>query len=437
MRLKSGNFEERILWLAFSVAVPGLVAVGLQLWMSGADAIAWMLHGTPLLVISALLASHLRKQIVFPLSTVANLLEALREGDFSLRAKRAQRGDAIGELFWEVNELAAALHQQRLRSEETVALLGKVLANIDLAILAFDHNQQLRMINTAGERLLAAKRSEVVGRSAEQLGLGDCIGVVSATVKRRFPGGAGTWDLRQASFRENGMPQTLLVITDLSRALREEERQAWQRLIRVLGHELNNSLAPIKSIAATLVAMLREPPSSDNRADLESGLRVIESRAESLNRFVMGYATLARLPAPSKRLTRVADLVSRIALLEQRLKIEVDGGEDVEVEIDAGQLEQALINLVKNACDATLPHGGVRIRWRSGPGHLRIEIEDDGPGLSDTDNLFVPFFTTKPGGSGIGLPLARQIAEAHSGTLTLTNRGDGFTGCVACIEIPR
>lgn len=431
------TFQARIVWLALAVALPALAAVGIQLWVGGANAKAWLLTGIPLLLITWLLASHLRKQVVFPLSTVSNLLEALREGDYSLRAKRAQRGDAIGELFWEVNELTASLHQQRLRGEETVALLGKILANIDMAILAFDHVQKLRMINAAGERLFAAPSRELIGQSAEQLGLSDCIAANTASIKRRFPGGTGTWELQRAGFRENGVPQTLLVITDLSRALREEERQAWQRLIRVLGHELNNSLAPVKSIAATLATMLeKQPLPADWREDLQSGLHVIASRTESLNRFVMGYASLTRLPEPRKRRVRLADLISRVILLEQRLKVAVIPGDDLEIEIDPDQMEQALINLVKNACDASSSRSGVRLRWQREPSVLRIDIEDDGPGLSDTDNLFVPFFTTKPGGSGIGLVLARQIVEAHGGSLSLKNRDDASSGCIARIEIP-
>lgn len=437
MTLQRVAFQERILWLAFAVALPALAAVSVHLWLGNAGAMSWAITMVLLAIATWLLARYLRKQVVFPLSTVTNLLEALREGDYTLRAKGARHGDAIGELFWEINELTASLHKQRVRNEETIALLGKILGSIDMAVFAFDHARNLRMINAAGERLLSANGRELLGKSAEELNLDDCITANVATIRRKFPGGVGSWDVRSAGFREDGIPQTLLVVTDLSRALRDEEQQAWQRLIRVLGHELNNSLAPVKSIAATLVALLeREPLSDDWRDDLQSGLRIIEARAASLNRFVGSYAALARLPAPQIRPIRLAELVSRVALLEQRSKVCVVPGDDVQIRCDGDQIEQALINLVKNACEAAAPSGGVTLRWHVHARRLAIEVEDDGPGLADTDNLFTPFYTTKSGGSGIGLVLARQIVEAHSGTLTLENRLDGTSGCIARIEMP-
>jgi len=276
-----------------------------------------------------------------------------------------------------------------------------------------------------------------LGKEAADLGLSDALGIEgSETLKRGFPGGSGRWDIRRFTFREGGRPHDLVVITDLSRALREEERQAWQRLIRVLGHELNNSLAPIKSMAGTLQNLLaRDPPPSDWREDMRGGLVLMEDRADALTRFMFGYTTLARLPPPSKRPVEIGELVQRVARLEQRLAVTVERGANIEVEADSDQIEQALINLVKNAADAALPRGEVSVRWLAHDGAAWIEVEDTGPGLASTDNLFVPFFTTKPSGSGIGLVLARQIVEAHGGHLTLANRSDR-QGCVARVVLP-
>nr|WP_276604941.1 ATP-binding protein [Nannocystis sp. RBIL2] len=255
-----------------------------------------------------------------------------------------------------------------------------------------------------------------------------------------FPGGAGPWELRRSQFRQRGLPHTLVVLTDLRRALREEERLAWQRLVRVLGHEINNSLAPIRSIAEHLREQLARPPgerASDLEEDLTGGLEVIARRSASLTRFLAAYARLARLPPPTFAAVEVAAWAGRVAALERRVRVIVEPGPDAVLQADGDQLDQLLINLLRNAADAVLQAGAgeVRVRWRVDAGQLALVVVDDGMGLAETANLFVPFFTTKPDGSGIGLVLARQIAEAHDGALSLTNRGDGRRGCEACVTI--
>jgi signal transduction histidine kinase len=252
-----------------------------------------------------------------------------------------------------------------------------------------------------------------------------------------FPGGVGRWDIRRSTFREGGVQHQLLVLTDLSKTLREEERSAWQRLLRVLGHELNNSLAPIKSVAGSLGDLLsRQPQPGDWREDMQRGLGVISSRADSLARFVESYSKLARLPQPHFEALSVNDLVRRVASLETRLPVNVVVGPDVLVQGDSAQLEQLLINLLRNAVDASLETGGaVELGWSQTNGKLDVWIADEGPGLASTANLFVPFFTTKAGGSGIGLVLSRQIAEAHGGSLILENRLE-HRGCEARLTLP-
>jgi two-component system, NtrC family, nitrogen regulation sensor histidine kinase NtrY len=231
------------------------------------------------------------------------------------------------------------------------------------------------------------------------------------------------------------------VLSDLSRPLREEERQAWQRLIRVIGHEMNNSLAPIKSIAGSLGTIVeREPLPDDWRDDVQRGLAVIGSRAEALSRFMSAYARLAKLPPPTVEPLDLGALVDRVVTLEHAHHIRVAGGPRLTIQGDADQLEQLLINLLRNALDAARETGGgVTVGWQrlphANPPSLELWVEDEGPGLSNTGNLFVPFFTTKPGGSGIGLVLSRQIAEAHGGDLTLANRDDR-QGCRASLRLP-
>ncbi|MGH7636001.1 MAG: sensor histidine kinase, partial [Gemmatimonadaceae bacterium] len=252
-----------------------------------------------------------------------------------------------------------------------------------------------------------------------------------------FPGGAGRWQLRRTTFRQNGEPHQLVVLSDLSKALREEERLAWQRIIRVLGHEINNSLAPIKSIAESLQQLVDAPVrGADAEDDLHQGLSVISNRAGSLSRFMTSYAVLARLPGPRRATVDVATWVGRTAKMETRLPVIVDGNSSFAIRGDGDQLDQLLINLVRNAADASLETGGsVYIGWeRCGP-WLQLSVRDDGLGVADSSNLFVPFFTTKPEGSGIGLALSRQIAEAHGGTLTLENRLEG-QGAEALLRLP-
>jgi PAS domain S-box-containing protein len=380
----------------------------------------------------------LRERVIRPLQTISNLLAALREGDYSIRARGASADDALGLALLEVNALSETLRGQRLRELEATALLRRVIEEIDVAVFAFDGDHRLRLVNRGGERLLGQPSERLIGRPSETLGLDECLtGDSPRTFDATFPGGAGRWEVRSGTFRQDGLPHQLLVISDLSRVLRAEERSAWQRLVRVLGHEINNSLAPIKSIAGSLRSLAdraTRPP--DWEHDLRSGLEVIEGRSEALGRFMGSYARLARLPQPRLGPVDVTTWVRRVAALETRLEPRVRGGPAVSITADGDQLDQLLINLLRNAADAALETGGgVEIGWRISAGVLELVVEDEGPGLPDPGNLFVPFFTTKASGSGIGLVLSRQIAEAHGGALTLEPR-KGRRGARACLRLP-
>lgn len=434
----TAKHDRRILLMALAAGFPAVMVALILLWGGPYPArLQWTL--TVVIVGFWFGFSHaVRERVVFPLQTLSNLLAALREGDFSIRARGAVRDDALGEAMLEVNFLGQILREQRLGALEATALLRTVMAEIEVAIFAFDGDQKLRLVNRAGERLLAQPAERLMGKSAADLSLEDCLdGESPSTLQKSFPGGAGRWEVHRSTFRERGAPHQLLVLSDLSRALREEERQAWQRLVRVLGHELNNSLAPIKSIAGSLESLVgRESQPPDWKEDMRRGLGVIAARAASLNRFMEAYARLARLPLPRLQPLSLAALVKRVVSLETRMNVELAAGPEVTIRADGDQLEQLLINLLRNAVDASLETGGgVRVGWRRFVGRVEVWVEDEGPGLSNTSNLFVPFFTTKPGGSGIGLVLSRQIAEAHGGTLTLENRRN-FHGCEARLRLP-
>ncbi len=380
-----------------------------------------------------------RERVVNPLRTLANLLEAMREGDYSIRGRRARPDDALGEVMIQLNAIGATLRAQRLGAVEATALLTKVMEEIEVAVFTFDGSEKLQFVNRAGERLLAQPAAELLEKTAAELHLAEHLHHQdeAQAVARAFPGGSGRWGIRRSTFRESGLPHTLLVVTDLTRALREEELQAWQRLVRVLGHELNNSLTPIKSIAGSLAQILnRKPLPEDWEGDMRDGLTVIASRSEALSRFIGAYSRLAKLPRPRLAPVELYPLVHRAASMETRVPVTVEDGPAVTLQADGDQVEQLLINLVRNGADAALETGGgVTLTWEYDNQHATLLVLDEGLGLSNTANLFVPFFTTKPGGSGIGLVLCRQIAEAHGGSLMLSNR-QGIRGCEARLTLP-
>jgi two-component system nitrogen regulation sensor histidine kinase NtrY len=441
LRKSKLKFEKRVTILALLAGFPGVALCALLLWLNNySGRVQWTVD--ILLVLFWLgISANLKSRIVRPLQTLSNILAAIREGDYSIRGRRAAVGDALGEVMLEVNDLGTTLRGQRLGAMEATALLRTVMSEIDVAVFAFDRARQLRLVNRAGEKLLAQPAMRLLGRTSEELGLAACLDGHHEpgpyTMQMVFPGGVGRWEIRRGTFREGGMRHQLLVLTDLSQTLREEERSAWQRLLRVLGHELNNSLAPIKSVAGSLADLIkREPQPADWRDDMYHGLEVISSRADSLARFIESYSKLARLPPPRFETLNIGELVRRVATLETRLSIRVLSGPEITVRADSVQLEQLLINLIRNAVDASLEtNGPVEVGWARRNGQLEVTVKDQGLGLANTANLFVPFFTTKSDGSGIGLVLSRQIAEAHGGTLTLENRAS-VGGCEARLKLP-
>ncbi len=440
------SLEEAVLLLAIAGGVPAAVALGILVWgQPHSGELRWTVT---LLVLAgwigcAALAYQRVQRLLF---LQANLLGALREGDYSIRGVSARHGSAVDLVMVEINALGDTLQRQRTEAVESTALLQSVMGAIDVAVFAFDMDHRLVLVNPAGERLLERPAARVLerpasgllGRKAEELGLVNCLeGESPRLLDRPFGPDSGRLELRRSTFRRDGKPHQLLVFADLSRALREQEQQAWQRIVRVLSHEINNSLTPIKSIAHSINRMISRVPDVPRAAEIQDGLNLIEARSGALGRFLRAYAQLARLPKPQQRTFAIAPLARRIAELEDRLPVAIVGHGNPAVAADPDQIEQLLINVLRNAVDAAMETGGgVSMDWHEDDGALQIIVEDEGPGLPETSNLFVPFFTTKPSGSGIGLALSRQIAEAHGGTLTLENRGDA-RGSRATLRLPQ
>lgn len=446
----------RIAGFSLLLITPGLVVSGVLIWFQHWSLTAKLGLVSTEALLCFLIGATLRDRIIRPLQTLANVVGALREEDYTVRARIAAPDDALGELSLEVNALADLLAQNRTGALEANALVQRVVEEVEIPIFTFDPAKKVRLVNSAGQRLLQQSSSQLLGRTAAELGLESSLSCENETlVSLSFAGGA-RWFVRRCAFRQQGIPHTLVVLSDVSRALREEERQAWQRLIRVIGHELNNSLAPIKSIAGSLSARLSATNlDAEQRRDFERGLEIIENRVASLNRFLQAYRRLAQMPPPLLRECSISALVKRVVALEDRVNVIAIPGPEVIITADSDQLEQMLINLLRNAAEAVLESrssaaehsnglgsiaGEARLpiilTWNFDKNNVVLTVEDSGPGLMNPSNAFVPFYTTKPNGSGIGLLLSRQICEAHGGSLGLTNRV-GQRGCVATVVLPK
>ena len=434
------HHDRRILLLALAAGLPALLLAGVLLWVVPLPVplrITLLLLPVSIWLIAARAA---QVRVARPLQVLANLLAGLREGHFTMRAREAEADDVLGAVRREVNALQETLKAQRLVALEADALLRRVMEEIDVAVFAFDGARALRLLNRAAERLLGQPAQRVIGRTAAHLGLEQCLDGETPRILELAVSGAGSgrWEVRRGTFRQGGLPLDLVVLTDISRVLRSEERQLWQRLVRVLSHEINNSLAPIKSLVGTLGGMIgRQPRAPDWETDLERGLEVIGTRADALNRFMSSYARIAKLPSPTMTDLDLGTWVLRGVRLETRVSIRLVEGPPLAVRADPDQLDQVLINLLTNAAEAsTETGGGVEVTWTAHDNAVEVEIRDEGPGILSPGNLFVPFFTTKPSGSGIGLVFCRQVVEAHGGTLTLQSRADR-RGAVARLRLPR
>ncbi len=432
-----GTYGRLTMVIAVSNLVPTLIAAAL-IWRS-APSPQWRGAAIALLVVLSIgSVAYVASRSTYRLRTLSNLIAALREGDFSFRARQNTRTDPFDEVITELNLLAENLRRQRVEDLEATALVREVMAEIDVAVFAFDASHRLRQVNQAGEELLGSDRA-TVGTPASDLGLESCLsGSPARTVQLEIDGSNTRWEMRRGAFRQHGRPNQLLVLSDVSRALHAEELAAWKRMIRVIGHELNNSLAPITSLTGSMERLVRRDPLPDDwQSDVVRGFEVIASRVEALNRFMTDCSRLAKIPEPTLSPVDIGACIRRVVALEQQHPIRIVEGPGTTVPADQDQIEQVMINLVRNAVEANAEtQGAVEIAWAENGRWLDITIRDEGPGIADPENLFIPFYTTKAEGSGIGLFLCRHIAESHGGSVLVRNRKD-HSGCEAVIRLPR
>ena len=436
------RFERKITVLSLLGGLAGILMALVFLWTSSFQRSTQLMLTFLVLICWIGFAFSVKNKVAFPLRTILNLLGALLEGDYSMRLRGARRDDAMGELAWEVNRLVQFLQKQRFDVVESTTLLRKILAEIDVALFGFDAGGVLQWVNDSGRQLLKLNEETIIGSHAEKFGLDLCLkGPTPRIVDLSLPGGVGRWELRRATYREKGLSHQLVFLSDMTRTLHEEERLAWRRLIQILRHEINNSLTPIQSVAQSLQTCLRQPSRPQGwEEDVREGLEIIAERSEVLGGFIASYSKLTRLPEPTFAEMKVETWIRHVAGLETRLSVDIVPGPELTIQADRTQLDQLLINIISNAVEASLEAGRpsddhVVVTWKVAGSFLDVRVDDDGPGFDMATDPFVPFFTTKSQGSGIGLALSRQIAEAHGGYLMLINHS-GRPGCRALLKLP-
>tara|TARA_R110001592_G_scaffold1277_4_gene7517 strand:- start:1433 stop:2800 length:1368 start_codon:yes stop_codon:yes gene_type:complete len=390
-----------------------------------------------LLFLTLYCVSSVWRQSQYQFRSLHNLLEAIVQGDYSFRGSRRFGDSAFGALISTINDLANTLYKQRLKSEESQLLVKKVVDQIDVAIIAWDQRQTIQLINPAARRLLNFPEDQL-GKLllpplldfANELKVGE-----TQVQELQFQEVRGRYRLHLERFITDGDTHNLLFLTNLSSILRLEERRAWRNLVRVLSHEINNSLSPLKSFSATLNTQIQKRETdAELKRELTEGMNIIGHRADSLAKFVQRYYEIAKLPEPDRKATDFQQCLAGLSKLFPGNEIRFEG-KQVTLAIDQAQIEQVIINLIKNAVEAAASGSLVEVQWLAHGSALVVRVIDNGSGIQNIENIFTPFYTTKASGSGIGLVLCQQIVEAHDGDLSLANRQDG-QGCVATIRLP-
>jgi two-component system, NtrC family, nitrogen regulation sensor histidine kinase NtrY len=429
--------DVRIFLLVASCAIPAAV---LLVWISLDSALpasAQMAIGAVVLAWILLVAIRVREEVLRHVRTLSNLVESIRTSDYTVKGARAREPGELAELYQQINALTDSLRDSRQSEQELLNVLEKVVSQIHVAIIVCDADDRIRLVNRLAVLLLKAPAEELLGTEFASTVLAQLpASPEPRLLDFRFPGAEGRWQVSQHHYRHQGRTSRIVFIADLKQALSDEEIAAWQRLIRVISHEINNSLTPISSLCQTVSSILERPDSASYAEDVRKSLRMIGERASGLREFIGIYSRLARLPEPQRVPFPVANLAARLRGLFPEKALAIAPFPDVALFGDPVHLEQALINLVKNGLEANAAGAPpVELSCHVEEGVCEFRIADRGAGVGNPENLFVPFYTTKRGGTGIGLVFCRHIAAKHYGHVSLANRSDG-PGAVAKLLIP-
>jgi nitrogen fixation/metabolism regulation signal transduction histidine kinase len=417
--------------LKFFLVTSFVVFFMLALWIMSLLSLTILMKFTVLTVVFAPLSIILWRfyqKIITPFYSLTNLVEAVRLEDYSLRLKDHYQSGILHTLSQEISRLADDLQQRKQAYDQHTLLVYHLIEQLETPIAIFNDQLQLSHANGAFSNYIEQPWQTKRLTLSEKLGL-----VYQDGWSFKDQSESKRWQIKHSQFVEHDQTYHLVILTNVEQLLRVNQQKSWQQIIRVLGHEIHNSLTPIKSLAQTLASL--ETTESKSKEILQ----VIVDRSISLQEFVNRYGDISKNVVINKTWFNSSELVETITALFPESNIVVDN-KVKQIFADAVLLKQVLINLVKNAIEASREDNTPYIELTLSPQIKRseesvvIQVTDNGQGIANTDNLFVPFYTTKKQGQGVGLSFSQNIIEQHDGRLTLMNN-DNKQGATATIYL--